>query len=71
MIETFQKPKAMLLSDYVNNFEQFYQKLKKFKIEPPSAVLAYQLLKNANLSKPTWDLTRATVPSIEFEYMKK
>ena len=53
MIETFQKPKAMLLSDYVNNFEQFYQKLKKFKIEPPSAVLAYQLLKNANLSKPT------------------
>ena len=51
--ETFQRPKAMLISDHINNFEQLYQKLKKDKIELPSAVLAYQLLKNPNLSKPS------------------
>ena len=43
----------MLISDYINNFEQIYQKLKKHKIELPSAVLEYELLKNDNLPKPT------------------
>ena len=43
----------MLISDYINNFEQIYQKLKKHKIELPSAVLVYKLLKNANLPKST------------------
>ena len=61
----------MSISDYINNFQQIYQKLKKHKIELPSAVLEYELLKNDNLSKPTWDLTRATVSSITFDNMKK
>ena len=34
-------PAATRMSDYINNFEQFHQKLQKFKIELPSAVLAY------------------------------
>ena len=54
-----------------NQFEQLNQKLKNFKIELPSAVLAYQLLKNANMPKATHDLTRATVPALTFEAMKK
>ena len=43
----------MLISDCINNFRQIYQKLNKHKIELPSAVLVYELLKNANLPKPT------------------
>ena len=61
----------MSISDYINNFQQIYQKLKKHKIELSSAVLEYELLKNANLLKPTWDLTRTTVSSITFDNMKK
>ena len=61
----------MLISDCINNFQQIYQKLNKHKIELLSAVLVYELLKNANLPKPTWDLTRATVSSVTFDNMKK
>ena len=60
----------MLISDYINNFEQIYQKLKKHKIELPSAVLVYKLLKNANLPKSTWDLTRASVFNDIWQYEK-
>ena len=34
-------PAATGISYYINNFEQFYQKLKKFKTDLGSAVLAY------------------------------
>ena len=69
--ETFQRPKTMSISDYVNKFEELNQKLRAFKIELPTAVLAYQLLKNANLPKATRDLTRATVPTLKYDDMKK
>lgn len=69
--ETFQRPKDMTISDYINKFEQLHQKLVSFKIELPSAVLAYQLLKNANLPKSTRDLIRATVLTLTYDAMKK
>jgi len=59
--ETFQRPKDMIISDYINMFEQLNQKLICFQITLPPAVLAYQLLKNADLPKATRDLIRATV----------
>ena len=69
--ETFQRASDMNISEYINKFEQLNQKLISFKITLPSAVLAYQLLKNANLPKTTRDLTRATVSSLTYEAMKK
>lgn len=69
--ETFHRSKTMSIGDYVNEFEQLNQKLKSFKIELPTAVLAYQLLKNADLLKATRELTRATVPSLTYDSMKK
>ena len=51
----------MLISDYKNHFEQLSQRLKNFKIKPPSVMLAYQLPKNANSPKLlTQGFTRAT-----------
>ena len=61
----------MTISDYINKFEQLHQKLVSFKVELPTAVLAYQLLKNANLPKSTRDLIRATVLTLTYDAMKK
>ena len=69
--ETFQWSKGMNINDYINEFEQLNQKLVTYKIELPSAVCAYQLLKNANLPKEKRDLARATVPDLTYESMKK
>ena len=59
--EIFQRASDINISEYINKFEQLYQKLISFKITLTSAVLAYQLLKDANLPKTTRDVTRATV----------
>ena len=69
--ETFQRPNDMNICEYINKFEQLNQKLVNFKITLPSAVLAYQLLKNANLPPATRDLIRATVASLTYDAMKK
>ena len=62
----------MTISDFINEFEHLNQKLKSFKIELPSAVLAYQLLKSANLPKSTRDLARAhTCLWLTYNDMKK
>ena len=46
----------MNINDYINEFEQLNKKLVTYKMELPSAVYAYQLLKNANLPKEKQDL---------------
>ena len=69
--ETFRRSEGMNINDYINEFEQLNQKLVTYKIELPSAVRAYQLLKNANLPKEKRDLARATVPDLTYESMKK
>ena len=43
--ETFQGSEGMNINDHINEFEQLNQKLVTHKIELPSAVHAYQLLK--------------------------
>ena len=69
--ETFQRPESMNIIDYINEFKQLNQKLINYKIDLPSAVCAYQLLKNANLPKEKRDLARATIPDLTYESMKK
>jgi len=69
--ETYSRPESMSIQEYINQFEQLNQKLINTKIELPPAVLAYQLLKNANLSTEKKNLVRATIPEITYEAMKK
>ena len=47
--EKFQRPVAMSMSDFINEFERMYHKLKQHKMELPDGVLAYRLLKSAHL----------------------
>ena len=61
----------MLTSNYKNNFEQLNQNWKNITVELSCAVLVYQLLKNANLSKATQDLTWATVSPLIFADIEK
>ena len=69
--ETFRRPETMNITDYINEFEQLNQKLISYKIELPPAILAYQLLKNANLPKEKRDLARATTTELTYNAMKK
>uniref|UniRef100_A0A7M5XEQ1 Integrase catalytic domain-containing protein n=1 Tax=Clytia hemisphaerica TaxID=252671 RepID=A0A7M5XEQ1_9CNID len=59
------------IAEYINQFEQLNHKLKTYKIELPSPVLAYQLLKNANLPKSKRDLARATIAELKYDDMKR
>ena len=70
ILHTFQRSASMNITDYVNEFEQLNQKLLSYKINLPSAVLAYQLLKNANLPKDKRDLARATTADLTYDAMK-
>ena len=69
--ETFRRDKTMNIRDYINEFERLNDKLKSFNINLPDPVLAYQLLKNANLPSDKRDLARATISSLTFDAMKK
>ena len=69
--ETFQRDTNMNITEYINQFEQLNHKLKSYKIELPSPVLAYQLLKSANLPKSKRDLARATIPTLTYDDMKR
>ena len=60
----------MTITQYINEFEHLNQKLVTYKITLPSAVLAYQLFKNANMPKDKCDLAGATVPELAYDAMK-
>ena len=68
--ETFTRPDTMTITDYINNFERLNQKLLQYKISLPEPVLAYQLLKNANLPREKRDLVRATISELSYKSMK-
>ena len=47
--ETFKRPENMKRTDYLNKFEQLYNKTKSYGTQMLENILAYQLLKSANL----------------------
>lgn len=61
----------MNMVEYINEFEKRYNKIKAHNMELPTAVLAYRLLKSANISSKKQQLVRATLGSLTFDNMKK
>ena len=61
----------MDINKYINAFERLYQKAKGFELALPDGVLAYRLLKSANLSSEHEQLAKATLPSLTYDNMKK
>ena len=68
--EKFQRPVAMSMTDFINEFERMYHKLKQHKMELPDGVLAYRLLKSAHLSEQHEQLARATLTELTYDNMK-
>lgn len=68
--ERHQRPSDMHIFEYINSFERLYQKAKHFKLELPDGVLAYRLLRSANLSDAHEQLVRATLASLTYVNMK-
>ena len=69
--EKYQRPNDMDINRYINAFERLYQKAKNFTLVLPDGVLAYRLLKSANLSSEHEQLAKATLPSLTYANMKK
>ena len=68
--ENFHRSDGMSIKDYINSFEELDQKLINYEVVLPSVVLAYRLLKNANLPKEQRNLARATVADLTYKSMK-
>ena len=58
------------IKDYVLEFEKHVKRLQEFKIELPSAVLAYELLRSANVSEYKYSVAVAIVGELTYENMK-
>ena len=48
--ESFQRPTEMNIIDYINEFERLYYEIQLYEMTLPTAVLAYRVLKSANIS---------------------
>lgn len=69
--ETFKRPEAMNMKDYLVKFEQLYNKIKDHQMVLPDGVLAYRVLNSANLSNEQMTLCRATMTDLKYEEMVK
>ena len=55
----------MSISDYINEFESLLSKTKQYGTSMSKDVLAYRLLKSANLSEIPEELARLTVKELK------
>ena len=67
--ETFTRPDGMGINDYINEFESRYAKAAAKSLTVSDQVLAYRLLKNANLSRDKQLLARATASDLTLKSM--
>ena len=68
--ETFKRPENMKMSDYLNKFEQLYKKIKSYGTQMSENVLAYRLLKYANLPELHEQMVKETITNLKFDLMK-
>ena len=67
--EQFRRPTEMGITEFLNAFERLINKLKKHNMTLPEGVLAYRVLKSANLTTEQEQLARATVTDITYKAM--
>ena len=61
----------MSIKDYLITFERLDHKILQYNIKLPEPVLAYRVLKSANISPEKEQLARATITELKYEAMKK
>ena len=67
--EQFKRPHSMNIKDYINAFDRLNNRLIGHHMKLPEGVLAFRLLKGANLSLDTEKLTRATIKTFTYRDM--
>ena len=67
--ETYSRPNDMSIDNFISDFERLYNKINAYKIELPDPVLAYRVLKSANLSQAKMELVRATLTAMTYREM--
>lgn len=70
IFEKFRRPSDMSITEYINEFERLHSKTKHYGTEMSTDILAYRLLKSANLSEHHQQLAKATIPELKYETMK-
>ena len=68
--EKFHRPAEMSMSNFIIEFERLLNKTKHYGTIMSSDILAYRLLKSANVSEHHQELARATVKELTYDEMK-
>ena len=68
--ERFRRPADMSIKDYINEFECLLSKTKKFGTTMSPDILAYSLVKSANLEEGQEHLIRTTVKDLSYIEMQ-
>ena len=65
--ESFQRPTDMNIIDYLHKFERLYYDIQRYEMTLPPGVLAYRVLKSANLTPEKRQLATATIKELTYE----
>ena len=66
--ESFKRSPNMTMSQFTLDFERLHNRVKEYGITYPDGVLAYRMMKSANMSKDHEQLLRATIESGKWSY---
>ena len=68
--ESYQRPADLSINEFCNEFEKRYNKTKSYGTTMSDDVLAYRLLKSANLPESQQQLAKATIDELKYDNMK-
>ena len=68
--ENYKRPTELSITEYCNEFEKRYNKAKSYGTTMSDDVLAFRLLKSANLPESQQQLAKATITELKYENMK-
>ena len=68
--ETYKRPSSLAVRKFLVEFEKRYSKVKAITSEMPDDLLAFRLLKSANLDSTHEQLIKATVPELKYDDIK-
>ena len=66
----FKRPSTMSIQAFLHEFDKCLFKTKTYSITMSDTILAYQLLKSANLSTHHEGLIKATIPDLQYSIIK-
>ena len=69
--ETFMRPTEMEMVDFINEWDRRYAKITEKKMELPDGVLAYRLLKSANVSDICQTMVRTSISKLSLDEVKR